>query len=584
MLNQFDTASRNLAVQRNVTFGMPPDALGLWFMDRYSAAQRCTPNALDATPPSKNLFRASRRLFSRTDLWSALNCTISDASVTAPDGTSDASTINGAGGANWYIGSSDGTNLPAGTYTIAANVKRNTGSDQSWAFTGDNGSTKSSTNLATSSWQRFSYTFTLGSPAAISRVKIISYDGTTGANLQVCDLELYAGSADLGPATPNSHIYWGVSGVTAAPTYAAGAIDLSGGGVGLLQLPVARSISRATIVAVISKVSSGSSHFGFLSKIQSYSTFTAYAELSSVPEFYFSTTTAKAQTAGLWPMLSQGFHALTLRQSGSSTDVFLNNIRVSTNSGTPSAVSIQDFYLGFVNTSSLPAKHKIAALALYGRALTDAEVRQAVTTLRGRVGLSGLSLLAPRSYHAEGDSITGANSYCFPYVFGGNASPVVQGTNWGISGSTLANLNSRAANVDASIPPNKGSTNCILSILIGANDLATYTGAAAQYITDLRAYCAARRSAGWTVVICTILPIDGNATHNSRRATVNTDITTNFVSGGYADAVADFAADAVMGPDNSRTLDATKWTDATHPNADGHVILEGIIRTVINSL
>lgn len=559
---------------------MPSGALGIWYMDQYSSTEKATPNVLDAGAKSSNLFRASRRLFNNIEFWGKVSTTVVDASSTAPDASSDASTLSGTG--NWYIGPSNNGTLAAGTYTIACNAKRNAGSDQVFAFSGNNTGTRSSVKTATSSWQRFSYTFTEGAPFTINRCKLCSSDGATDASLIICDLELYAGSSDLGPWPLTSHIYWGGSYADTKPSYSAGEMDLgTSGGWGVMQFTSDQAMSAITVIGVVAKNASGSSYHGMLSKVQTYTDFTAYAELTKRPEFDFSTTSAKSQAAGLWEMQSQGYHVLTLRQTGTATDIFLNESKVLTEAGTPSSVTLRDLYVGSVN--GITGKHKFSALALYGRSLSDAEVRQAVGVLRSRAALSSLTVLTERVYCAEGDSISGASASCFPYLFGANASPVVQGVNYAISGSTLANLTSRATTVDGIIPPNKGSKKYILSVLIGANDLSGYSSAA-NYITDLRTYCAARRAAGWLVVVCTILPIDGGTTHNSRRATVNTDITTNFVSGGYADAIADLAADATMGPDNSRTLDGTKWTDATHPSAAGHALLEPYLRTAVNGL
>ncbi len=124
-------------------------------------------------------------------------------------------------------------------------------------------------------------------------------------------------------------------------------------------------------------------------------------------------------------------------------------------------------------------------------------------------------------------------------------------------------------------------------MLIGANGLGTYVGGASQFAIDLAAYCDARRTAGWTVVVVTITPqID--ATFNTRRGIVNTEIrlwTTNgsIVPGKHADAICDFAADPTMGPDAAAS-NTTYYSDGLHPTATGQAILAGLYATTIGAL
>ena len=78
----------------------------------------------------------------------------------------------------------------------------------------------------------------------------------------------------------------------------------------------------------------------------------------------------------------------------------------------------------------------------------------------------------------------------------------------------------------------------------------------------------------------TILPSTASG-FNTARNTVNTTLRTWV--GTHCDAIADFAADATMGPDAAAS-NATYYSDGTHPTAAGQVILETVIRSVINAL
>lgn len=117
-------------------------------------------------------------------------------------------------------------------------------------------------------------------------------------------------------------------------------------------------------------------------------------------------------------------------------------------------------------------------------------------------------------------------------------------------------------------------------MLLGANDLTNESLNVATWLSDFAAYCDARRAAGWKVVAATILP-STNASVTAKRGTVNTALR-SWV-GVHADAIADFAADATMGPDAAAS-DTTYYADGVHPTAAGHALLEPIMTAAINGL
>ena len=182
-------------------------------------------------------------------------------------------------------------------------------------------------------------------------------------------------------------------------------------------------------------------------------------------------------------------------------------------------------------------------------------------------------------YCAEGDSITSAPAIgSYAHKYGVNASTTTFGSVRAVSGSTIADLVSRASAVDAIIPPALAGRKPILSVLIGRNDLLTL--GTSTWLTNLAAYLDARRSAGWTVALGTILPATAggfNVARNTANATLSTWV------GTHCDAIIDFAANATMGPDAAAS-NATYYSDGTHPTAAGQVILETVARTVLNSL
>lgn len=562
--------------------------LGVWYADEYvSSPRRYIPNAVSEGTPSASLFGPGRRMFARDEWWTSTVAPTDDA-ATAPDSSTEASTVSQTG--NWTLGPAINDAIPAGTYTVAINAKRNTGSDQSFCFTPDNTATRSDTMVATDTWQRFSYTFVLGSPSTTNLIRLCSIDGSTAADLQICDFELYAGSSDLGPQEYDGHLYLGRTNYSTVPTAASGWLDLSAGGTGIIQLAATQTLTTFTAMAVVSKVAAGSAYQAFLSKVQSFGQFSAMTELSNKANTYFESSGGDIYTqfAGMWTLLDAGAHVIGCRYDDSVLSMWLDDILLFQETTALGNVAVRDFYVGIVNTIALTAGFKLNSMALWSSALSNDDYRTAYTALKNRAAQSSITLADARVLVAEGDSITGDQSYCYPYA--ATYSPGILGVNLGVSGSSLANLVSRASVATAVVPPSPGSRKFIASVLIGANDLRTYPGAtdaaaAAAYTTALFAYYATLKAAGFLVVGCTILPVSGTANdteHNARRAIVNANIVA--AVGDEIDAVADFADDATMGPDDSFTESAEHWTDGVHPDASGHAILAPIYAAAVNSL
>lgn len=561
--------------------------LGAWYADQIDPTVRYIPNAVASRPVSANRARAPRRLFNNTSFWGKTSATITDDYTTAPDGSSEASRLLSTAN-NWLLvspGAGIGT-FPAGTYTCGVNVKSNTGGSQTFRLSMDGGSNNSTVQTATTSWQRFSFTYTFVSSQNI-KLTLLNPDGATSGDIVFCDFELYEGSSDLGPTTPDSHWYLGLSTKTTQPTYASGLLDCSANGFGLVQLPTAITLdttNKFTAICLASKTGSNNYSATF-TKAQTATDFYLSIDQTGVPLDFKGAAIEGANASPLWVLLNKGLHAFTQRWDGTDRELWIDDVRLFRKTSAISSATFRDLAQNLYGGGG---GLKFHAIALYNRALTDAEVRQAVYALQSRAAGASLSATnISRIYVAEGDSIT-TGSTAYPYVFGPNASPAVIGADYAVSAARLNNnagnsLDERKAKIDAILPIDRTGRTFILSVLIGANDLAGYTGGAAQYLTDYAAYCDARRAAGWKVVVCTILPISGNATHNSRRATVNSAITSSW-TGLHCDGVADFAADAIMGTDTSFTDSPSYWADGTHPNSSGHVRLEAIIRPVINAL
>ena len=565
---------------------LPSGAIGVWYADQVvttAGGRAYVPNVQSASPATPSLWGPTRRLYGNTDFWSQSLVTITDSAAAAQDGTSgDASRYNGTGDS--YI--QRATILAAGTYTIAAWVKSNTGSSQNFRmrFFTDG---LSATKTATTGWQRFTFTGTVAAGARLM-TPIASADGVTALDLLFHDIELFAGSADLGVA-PASHLYLGTQIGAFVPTYAGGALDFSAGGgaAGYIQFPAATAGSLWTALAIGSKVAAGSSYQAFLSRIQSFGQFSAMFEQATNNEAYL---TSGNYVSSYIKHLSTGFHGFAHRYDGTRFNSFVADVKAFDKVSSFSSVSLQDLWVGVVNGTGFLSGYKIAAIALFNRSLSDLEVVQAYAALAAHASSGGVTMAdsSTRFVLAEGDSITGA-SVSYPVVFGPNASPAAIIANNAVGSATLSgnsgnSLDGRKAVNKAFIPASPGSRAFIYTVLIGRNDFLTWSADPAGYAAAVGAHMLEMKQAGFTkTALATVLP--STATNfNAWRNTVNATIkAAGFTTTYSIDAIIDFAADATMGPD-AAAANTTYYADGIHPTTAGQAALEPVYRAVVNAL
>ena len=123
----------------------------------------------------------------------------------------------------------------------------------------------------------------------------------------------------------------------------------------------------------------------------------------------------------------------------------------------------------------------------------------------------------------------------------------------------------------------------LLTVLIGRNDLVGYGGGAAAYAEDLARYVAAMRSAGVDrVVVGTLLPSDWSAFVGPRAALNAILRRPGWAKAHRIDALADFAASPVMGPDAS-AADKALFADGIHPTDHGYELLAPIYGAAVEA-
>ncbi len=224
----------------------------------------------------------------------------------------------------------------------------------------------------------------------------------------------------------------------------------------------------------------------------------------------------------------------------------------------------------------------------YQRLTTDIEVPAGVTKVgvsfwknagTGNVYLDDVSFrtVVPSTPVAvlddEGDSISVAGTHSSLYASG---TADLSFVTHAVGGSGIAGVESRK---DAVLARKPAAGPWVVTLLIGANDLA---GAdTAQYSGKLFAYADAMRGAGAKFALGTVLPQANNASHNTTRAALNEIIRDNV--GVHIDAVIDYAADPVIGPD-AAAKDLTLYSDGLHPTGSGQERMFQVYKPVVDKL
>ena len=558
---------------------LPTGAVGVYYMSDYTASPRpYVPNAVATGGAPVNLLNNTRRGFS---VYEGSNRTVTENAAVAPNGKTEAATVV-ASNSSWLF-TRTLTGLAAGTYTFAVHVKSNSASSETFQLYDGTGARGAST--ATTTWQRFSCTFTTGST---SSPQIGLFNNSTAASLQVTNFELYLGASDLGPEPEEvGNLYLDAGGrLTAAHTYADGVLDMTAAGsTGLIEFPAALTLdSGITVVGIAKNTVAGDYYAGFIARRQPNSAFgflnfITALEWAGGPQLRLGGNLQIDQGTynEFWNFNSSGnngWHGFGHRYGAAESSIWVDSGKIFT-APAGTAPTLQDFHFSNADGNQYGQGWQYAAFAIYPRVLTDEEMVQAQDALFANVTVSAGPI---RLLWAEGDSITAENpSYLSLYT--ANANPVPIGGLGAISGTTISEVLNRLPKALACKPADVNASSKFIYSLMTTNGLTT-VGASTAYITTLQNICTQLRNAGWIVALMTLTP-RADATYNTNRAAINTAIRTWV--GTYCDIVVDFAADATMGPDAAAS-NLTYYRDGIHPTAAGHAILETIYRTAINSL
>jgi lysophospholipase L1-like esterase len=144
---------------------------------------------------------------------------------------------------------------------------------------------------------------------------------------------------------------------------------------------------------------------------------------------------------------------------------------------------------------------------------------------------------------------------------------------------TLADMIAQApVRVDPHYDPMADANICVA--MAGGGDLAA--GGDPQAVLDaLRTYCAARRAAGFEVVVLTLLPRSDTVGFDAARAVYNDMLRAQWPA--FADGLADVAADPRIGADGAN-LDPVYFLDMVHPTSAGYAIMAAAVAPALEGV
>ena len=553
---------------------MPDGAIGIWYADEYQATpRRAIPNSVSDQPVSQNLLTFPFRRFDDTNFWNKQNTTVTDGS--------DESTIN-LGAGDSYCFPANAPVLTAGDYTLCVTARRNGGTDQGFRISFLQAGVDSGTFTATDTNQDFSFTATCG--AGAQTILALRTVGGLASSLIVSRIALYAGTEDIGePAEFGGHLILGDNHFDSRPAVSSGVADMAvSGAYGLAQWQADLALSEYTVLAVGQRTNDSATYSAIMGNI-SYASFVAMADNQKSAWASFGGQQlydSYSQVPQGLKLLGEGFRVIGHR-FGDRRDFWINDTRlISAPSGGESLpASVFDLiFSGFAGPGNTGG-YEYAAIALYDRALTDTEYRDAYAALTARVAESAVTVeTSSRFMTAVGDSIT-APTDSYANLYATNANPKVFGSIHALAGNTLVHLEAGASVVDSVIPPSPAANKYILTVMIGTNDL-TGPATVEDYLDGLSSYIADRLAAGWTdIVLCTLLPTTG-APFLAKRGDANTGIRAMAASNIY---ICDMAADTTMGEDGDAS-NTTYYADGIHPTATGQALLETIFRAVVDAI
>lgn len=530
-------------------------------------------NRVNASAPAvANLLQAPEGVFGiGVPIWDTTALTFTETFAADPLGGNNATRVVCTAGNRYTFQS---VVLAAGAHTLSLWVKSNTGSAQAIRMTLQ--STSADIAVPTT-WTRISYTVTV--TAGAKSIILVQTD----VALEALDILIYGALLETGssPSTYQAQVLnhtLGSSGAadSADPTWNAAYLTFAASKFTLGITSAQPSTALISAYALV-RWNGAAGWAPIIGEEYNANKFMFALDYSGgatpAPLFQFGASLLNPRLAYL---NDNAWHVIAATYDGTTMRYYVDSVEVGSVAATIASVTLRRFYHG--KASNVYFSGDTAYTLVYSASHSAAEIRsttQALRTIGAARGLTVAALDIPKFVVCEGDSIT-ATQPSYPYLtLRAAAPPTWQGRLFATASATLATLNGRTANVDALYTASRSKN--ILSVLIGRNDLDTLS--AATFVANLKTYCLARRAAGWTILLCTITP-STFAGFNTKRNDANTLI---YGDTSFYDGLADFAADATMGPDAAAS-DTLLYSDGTHPTATGQGHLKTVWEAALTAL
>jgi len=469
--------------------------------------------------------------------------------------------------------------IAAGTYTMSIYAKSNTGVNQKIRFCYVAGSrVNSADQTVTTSWQQFSFTFTAG--AAITNIVALNTDAAGEAlDILIYGPQLQSGSSATAYIPTQGHLQLGryLATDTGDPTWFSGGLTFgpAAGKDCRCVLPQLYSMSRITVYCV-AKWNGNGSLSGYNPLVgEDYAQPRFNLAMNDVNQVRFKFNGTNADARNVTPN-DGSYHLWTGIYDGTNVRYFLDDMEVWSTPASLAAVNVLRLFVGQINAAGW-LNGNISYILLYNKAHTQAQVRQTLNVLQNIMVKRSITVQPlPKFGCFEGDSITDPTIIgLYPVLTLQSMTPIMQGRNFALSGSSMVQLQARAAQVDATFNP-RGLR--ILSIFIGANDGGDGD---VTFYNNLKASCLARRATGWKTVVLTLLPQStSHNPFNTFRNSVNSMI---YADHSWCDAIADVASDATFGTDAAAN-NTTYYSDGLHPTSTTHNLMAPYVEAAFHAV
>jgi lysophospholipase L1-like esterase len=573
---------------------LPSGALAVYVGSDLMTTMKALPNRMAPNPPV-NMVPAPRRMFANAKYYTPpASTSIVDNNAVGPDGLSEASSITSASVISWaFTTNSASVTLPAGTYTMGINVrwKNSGGSDARFRF-GPSGALISAT--ATTSWARYSGQFVSTGVAQTINVLVNPVGTSTKVDFEICDFSIYAGSVDLYGTTDTlqGHLKFGAGVGLDTVTTGTGSVKFNGALLGLAQLQNANALTNLTLIYV-SKNSGSPSNAAFnaiLANSVPGGSSGLMAGLRTITSSFGLTSNSglvtPAQPTGEIYDPGSSLGSTAMSYDGTTGKLYSNGLLTGSSAVSRTVASVKDLLVGSLLNGATQyfSNYELAAMAIYPRVLTDAEVLQAHKYLKAQVVLSGATVPDSRVLIYEGDSITygtgAANTQGYPYLAASQMSRGERGPNYGVFGSKFSDMNARLPAVLAmcDLAVADGRTP-IVHFGIGSNDFALTVSAATLY-NQVKAYAASCRAHGAKVIAATVLsrPDASDALRNAYNPMLAAGVGVDF------DGITNFGSNALIGADGAWSNATYFAGDQVHPTGAGYALMAPIAAAAVNAL